>query len=500
MAKSSTYWEKRIAQGTWNTYNSLEEKNRTLLEFYVDASKSVKEELYALAEKYSKDGALSLSEMHKQNRLTELNKKYEKIAKELGEQIQETSEKNMQDGFQEVYKNTAAGIDSIGVDFAMPNKKLMEKLLNEPWRGDSFSGRLWKNQKKLAVGLNDILLTGLQQGKTTTEIAVNLHNLMGNSFNECHRLVRTETMHYLNHATLQRYKDTDVQYVRIWAAVDERTCNICGVGGYHDKVYPIEKAPILPFHPNCRCTYLPAAEEEYKAQMKQDEKVTKYEKKHVDRKEKHNGSNSKVERKALKTMEQIVEIAKEYSDEILKDYSVIEYGNGNLISNFINKKLGYDKLPQVVSENKFEKLKVGKQVLYRGLTENAGMSAGEMVNAFKYGKLYAGKGIYGNGTYTDTDKRVAGYYAYDVGVGSGQIMEMLLSDDARTVDFMEVYKEFEQTGIPKMGRKPTEAYQDIIENVGNYASIKGYDAIFLNGFQNKNHVVILNRGKVIIKE
>ena len=39
-------------------------------------------------------------------------------------------------------------------------------------------------------------------------------------------------MHYLNDATLQRYKDADVKYVQILAARDERTCDICG--GYHE--------------------------------------------------------------------------------------------------------------------------------------------------------------------------------------------------------------------------------------------------------------------------
>lgn len=81
-----------------------------------------------------------------------------------------------------------------------------------------------------------------------------------------------------------------------------------------------------------------------------------------------------------------------------------------------------------------------------------------------------------------------------------KIMEMILSDDAKTVDFLEILEEYEKTGIPRIiGEKP-EAYQDILGNLGTYASIKGYDAILLNGFQNKNHVVILNRGKVIVKE
>lgn len=255
--KSSEYWEKRIAASTWKTYNSLEEKNRDLLDFYTDASEQVKKELYLITEKYSKNGVLSLSEMHKQNRLTALSKRFEGIIEDLGHKTEKSAKKNMQDGFRTVYENTAVSMGN--EDFSMPNKKLMEKLLQEPWRGDSFSGRLWKNQKKLAVGLNDLLLTGLQQGKTATEIAVSLHNFMGQGFNECHRLVRTETMHYLNDAIMQRYKDAGTKYVQIWAAEDERTCVECSK--YHGKIYPIDKCPHVPFHPNCRCTIVPVTDE-----------------------------------------------------------------------------------------------------------------------------------------------------------------------------------------------------------------------------------------------
>lgn len=270
MAKKNSpeYWEKRIASGTWKTYNSLEEKNRELLELYVDASEQVKKELYSIAEKYSKDGVLSLSDMHKQNRLTALNKKFEGIIEDLGHKTEQSAKKNMRDGFKTVYENTAIGMGK--EDFSMPNKKLMEKLLQEPWRGDNFSGRLWKNQKKLAVGLNNLLLTGLQQGKTATEIAVSLHNFMGQGFNECHRLVRTETMHYLNDATMQRYKDAGIKYVQIWAAEDERTCDECSK--YHGKIYPIDKCPHVPLHPNCRCTIIPVTDGKL---------VAKYEKKDI---------------------------------------------------------------------------------------------------------------------------------------------------------------------------------------------------------------------------
>ena len=103
MEKNSEYWEKRIASETWKVYNSLEEKNKELLQFYIEASESVKDELYRLAEKYSKDGVLSLSEMYKQNRLTELNGKFEKIIEDLGHSTEAFAKKNMQDGFAKVY-------------------------------------------------------------------------------------------------------------------------------------------------------------------------------------------------------------------------------------------------------------------------------------------------------------------------------------------------------------------------------------------------------------
>ncbi len=290
-AKNSAYWEKRIAAGTWKTYNSLEEKNRDLLEFYVDASEQIKKELYLIAEKYSKEGVLSLSEMHKQNRLTALCKKFEDIIEDLGHKTEKSAKKNMQDGFKAVYENTAVSMGD--KDFSMPNKKLMEKLLQEPWRGDSFSGRLWKNQKKLTVGLNDLLLAGLQQGKTATEIAVSLHNFMGQGFNECHRLVRTETMHYLNSATQQRYKDAGIEYVQIWAAEDERTCKDCG--DEHESIYPINECPHVPFHPNCRCTIIPVTDEEM---------IAGYERKHGKKRPK-GGPADKTRQKRIETLMKI---------------------------------------------------------------------------------------------------------------------------------------------------------------------------------------------------
>lgn len=260
MAKKNSpgYWEQRIASNTWNTYNSIEDQSRALLDLYQDANKSIRDALYTLAEKHSKNGVLTRSEIYKSHHLERLQKNYEDIIESIGKQTQENAAATMRQGFQSVYGNVREALGDI--DFSLPNKKLMTELLEKPWRGNDFSHRLWANQKMLATTLNDQLRIGLQQGKTVTEIAVKLSNIMGSGFNEAHRLVRTETMHYLNMAALRGYKDSGVQFVQFWAAEDERTCPECRQ--YHGKIYPTNKAPILPIHPHCRCTYLPVVYEE----------------------------------------------------------------------------------------------------------------------------------------------------------------------------------------------------------------------------------------------
>lgn len=207
-----------------------------------------------------------------------------------------------------------------------------------------------------------------------------------------------------------------------------------------------------------------------------------------------------IEKRILK-QDEVIEKAKVFADELLSNPDLLRNDNGYSIGSYVSRRLEYDKLPKVVSAQEFEELSKGKGVLYRGVTDYKNVTAHEMTEQFKKGKFFCGRGIYGNGTYVDVDKKIAEYYAYNSGnTHKGEIMEMLLDESAKIADFKSIFKEFEKTGIPKIIGVPKEAYQEVIRDVGTYAAIKGYDAIALNGFQNKNHFVILNRGKVIIKE
>ncbi|SHI90424.1 phage putative head morphogenesis protein, SPP1 gp7 family [Clostridium amylolyticum] len=255
--KSSEYWEKRIANGTWTTYNNLEEKNRALLEMYQEASLNISDELYRVSEKM-KTSTPTLSDMHKFDRLTKLQKNIESIIGELGENVEKFYIDNATQGFKEVYKNVRVALGE--TDFNEPPKKLMEQFLRKQWEGSNFSTRLWKNTQVLVTNLNDVVTNGLIQGKTVTEMAIQLNNRMNKEFNICHRLVRSETMHYLNESAKSAYKDAGCEKIQLWAAIDERTCPVCGVK--HGNKYSLRDAPVLPLHANCRCTYIPIIDDD----------------------------------------------------------------------------------------------------------------------------------------------------------------------------------------------------------------------------------------------
>lgn len=255
--KNSQYWEERIANETWKVYNDIEEKNIALLNMYSKTSDSIKNELYSLAEKAEGDGGLGRTGQYRFNKLLGQQGHIFKEIEKLGEQVEQHATSQMINGGKNVYGNV---MESLGqADYSMPDKKIMEQMLRNPWKGSFFSERLWRDTGKLEQNLNNIINDGVSSGRTITEMAVQLSNAMNSSFNDAHRLVRSETINYLNRSAKRGYKDAGVSKIRYWAAIDERTCEECGA--LHDKVFLIEKDPSNP-HPGCRCTRLPILDDE----------------------------------------------------------------------------------------------------------------------------------------------------------------------------------------------------------------------------------------------
>ena len=252
--KSNQYWINRVSKITWQRYNDLEQENKKLLKFYQRAIDQVERELAKIAIKMQSNP--SLSNQHNQKRLSELKSKMSKITEELMLKIKGFTEEQIHKAIINQYQDVIVKI--VGNDFALPNEELIKMMMDNPWSGANFSDRLWRNKSLLEFNLNEVLTRGFIQGKTTVEIAKELSLRVEKNFDVCLRLVRTERMHYLNESSKKAYQDAGVNQLQYWAAEDERTCETCG--NYHQKIMEFDEAPILPLHPNCRCTYVPVIE------------------------------------------------------------------------------------------------------------------------------------------------------------------------------------------------------------------------------------------------
>lgn len=254
MSKNKDYWIKRASKITWQRYNDLEKENKKLLKFYNQAIDQVERELAKLAIKLKSNP--TLTSQHDKRRLEKLKLQMEKIVLELTNNIQSFGNDQFKKVIEEQYRDMMVLIGNN--DFAGPDEDLIKMMVDNPWSGANFGDRLWRNKSLLEFNLNEVLTRGFIQGKTVTQIAEELSLRMSKNFDVCLRLVRTERMYYLNESSKKAYQDAGVEKLQYWAAEDERTCEACG--SYHEEIMDFDKIPILPLHPNCRCTYIPVIE------------------------------------------------------------------------------------------------------------------------------------------------------------------------------------------------------------------------------------------------
>lgn len=254
LKRSRDYWIKRVSKMTWQRYNALEKENKELIKFYNQAIDQVERELAKLAIKLKSNP--TLTNQHDKKRLEKLKIQMEKIVVELTNNIQSFTEEQLKKAIENQYRDVMLLIGNN--DFSGPNEELIKTMMNNPWSGANFGDRLWRNKSLLEFNLNEVLTRGFIQGKTVAQIAEELSRRMSKNIDVCLRLVRTERMHYLNESAKKAYQDVGLEKLMYWAAEDERTCEVCG--GYHEEIMSFNKIPILPLHPNCRCTYIPIIE------------------------------------------------------------------------------------------------------------------------------------------------------------------------------------------------------------------------------------------------
>lgn len=251
MKNNNSYWEKRLANDLWNTYNDTSKYQKELIKIYKKATDEILEELYRIASKYEENGVISRSEFYKAEHLKRMEKGFNDVLKGLGEKIENRGSKIILNAGEDVVKKTGK---SLGIDINY-NEDLAKKLMQTEWKGSNFSKRIWRNSKKLERELNTQVKKGILTGKPTAQIAMELNKSMGAGLSNSARLIRTETMHHMNDINLAHMKDSGITKVKEIVTLDERTSSTCKV--HNNKIHDIDKAPILPRHPNCRCVLVP---------------------------------------------------------------------------------------------------------------------------------------------------------------------------------------------------------------------------------------------------
>ncbi|WP_288867929.1 minor capsid protein [uncultured Parvimonas sp.] len=252
----SNYWGKRLAKEYWTIYNDTSKYQKELIKMYKDSSEEILKELFLIANKCEENGVISRSEFYRGNHLKNLEKSINDELRVLGENVEDKGSKIILNAGASVISQTGKVL-GIPLDY---NKESAMRLMQVDWKGSNFSKRVWKNQTKLSNELNTLVKKGIATGRPPAQIAMELDKSMNSGLYNASRLVRTETMHHMNEVNLLHLKENGIKQVQEIVTLDERTSSTCKV--HQNKIHDIEKAPILPRHPNCRCVLVPYVDAE----------------------------------------------------------------------------------------------------------------------------------------------------------------------------------------------------------------------------------------------
>lgn len=157
----------------------------------------------------------------------------------------------------QIYELTDQGAFSL--DFSRYNSYALQVAISKPWKGNNFSGRIWKNHLKtipdrLSKTMSLSILHGWGIDRTVKEMMFGIDSVLRNRMTT---LVQTESAHLAEVANDKAMAETGVMEWEWLATLEVHTCDRCGDldGQRFERGDP--DAPDCPDHPNCRCTRVP---------------------------------------------------------------------------------------------------------------------------------------------------------------------------------------------------------------------------------------------------
>ena len=164
------------------------------------------------------------------------------------------------DTLADVYEDTYTSfVEDLNLKKGVISSSTIKMALEQEWSGANYSSRIWSNIDNLAKAIKNEVIVGLNKGINYRTMSQNIAKKFDTSYKNAERLVRTETAHIQNQATLMGYKDSGVVKYEFLAVLDSRTSHTCA--SLNGEVFKTENAMegenYPPMHPNCRSTTVP---------------------------------------------------------------------------------------------------------------------------------------------------------------------------------------------------------------------------------------------------
>lgn len=172
---------------------------------------------------------------------------------------------HLQERYTDTYYRTVYAVSQqadVASTFARIDPQTVEKILAVPWVGSEFSSRIWADKDKLTRELMQTLSRGFVRGDSLDRMTKEFAQRMGVSESRAATLIHTESAHMAAEAAEQGYRETGVRSYRFEAALDLKTCAVCGA--LDQREFPLAEHETginyPPLHPRCRCTTVPVTE------------------------------------------------------------------------------------------------------------------------------------------------------------------------------------------------------------------------------------------------
>lgn len=312
-SKNTEYWIDRAFRAEDAADKTTEELLRDMHKVYKNSLAELEKEIQAFYGRYAEENGLTLAEVHKRldpkqlksaqeeikryydfaepakigkkmsreyrdelrrlsaraymSRLEEVKARLKHLVIKLAAEENKAYDKAMKEAYAEAHAQTSYTIDKglgFSEGYSAPDGDTLAKAVNEKWLGENYSGRIWEDKGRLLTSIENELLTGIAQGHNPRKIADAMATKYGQDYRNCERLARTETIHMMNSAAYDSYKEHGIEKYQFVCGLDERTCPTCGAldGTVHDMRYAEEGVNFPVMHPNCRCTHIPFFEKD----------------------------------------------------------------------------------------------------------------------------------------------------------------------------------------------------------------------------------------------